>query len=117
MKSMIKNIPPASAVCFADQVDYLPGQVVSKTLSQNSAVSITVFAFDKDEEISTHASHGDALVLVLDGVGTFTIDETAHTVHSGEAILMPAEKPHAVFATERMKMLLTVVFPPKDEQA
>ena len=89
---------------------YQPGQVVSKTLAQNDAVSVTLFAFDKGEEISTHESGGDALVLCLDGEGRITVDGVEHILHEGESILMPARHPHAVFGQERFKMLLVVVF-------
>ena len=107
---MMKNIPVASAVELKDQVSYQPGQIVSKTLVQNSAVSITLFAFDKGEEISTHESGGDALVLCLDGKGEVTIDGVKHELTAGEAILMPARHPHAVYGKEQFKMMLTVVF-------
>ena len=66
---MMKNLDVATVLTLRDQVAYQPGQVVSKTLAQNDAVSVTLFAFDKDEEISTHESGGDALVTCLDGVG------------------------------------------------
>ena len=89
---------------------YQAGQVVSKTLAQNDAVSVTLFAFDKGEEISTHESGGDALVLCLDGEGRITVDGVEHILHEGESILMPARHPHAVFGQERFKMLLVVVF-------
>ena len=59
---MMKNLDVATVLTLRDQVAYQPGQVVSKTLAQNDAVSVTLFAFDKDEEISTHESGGDALV-------------------------------------------------------
>ena len=65
---MMKNLDVATVLTLRDQVAYQPGQVVSKTLTQNDAVSVTLFAFDKDEEISTHESGGDALVTCLDGV-------------------------------------------------
>lgn len=107
---MMKNIPVASAVELKDQVSYQSGQIVSKTLVQNSAVSITLFAFDKGEEISTHESGGDALVLCLDGKGEVTIDGVKHELTAGEAILMPARHPHAVYGKEQFKMMLTVVF-------
>lgn len=55
-------------------VEYQKGQVVSKTLVQNELVSVTIFSFDKNEEISTHASGGDAMVTVLDGKGKLTIN-------------------------------------------
>lgn len=95
---------------LAAQVDYLPGQIVSKTLSQNDHHSLTLFAFEKGEEISTHASDGDALVVALDGTGRITIDGVPHTLNAGESIIMPAATPHAVYAEERFKMLLVVIF-------
>ena len=73
--AMIKNFPVAAAVELKDEVVYASGQVVSKTLAQNAAVSVTLFAFDKNEEISTHSSHGDALVLCLDGMGLIRIED------------------------------------------
>lgn len=115
MKGYIKNIPHESVLRLADTVAVQPGQVVSKTLAQNPAVSLTVFAFDKDEEISTHASHGDAMVTVLEGVGKFTIDGAEYLVEAGQSLAMPAGKPHAVYGQEAFKMLLTVIFPNETE--
>lgn len=109
--SFIKNINQEEVLTLAHEVEAQPGQIVSKTLAQNSHVSITLFAFSKGEEIGTHDSNGDAMVLVLDGVGQFTIDGTPYTLQAGESIIMPAKKPHAVSAVEDFKMLLTVVFP------
>ena len=107
---MMKNYDIATVLTMKEQVAYQPGQVVSKTLAQNGAVSVTLFAFDKGEEISTHESGGDALVLCLDGEGRITVDGVEHILHEGESILMPARHPHAVFGQERFKMLLVVVF-------
>ncbi|MDD7312503.1 MAG: cupin domain-containing protein [Clostridiaceae bacterium] len=95
---------------LADQVEYRPGQVVSKTLVQNDKISVTLFSFDKGEEISTHASGGDAMVTVLDGTGRFTIGGEAFLLETGETIIMPQGIPHAVFGEEQFKMLLTVSF-------
>lgn len=89
----------------------MPGQVVSKTLAQNQAVSVTLFAFDKGEEISTHQSDGDAMVVVLEGTGKLTVDGMEYLVNSGETLIMPAHKPHSVYAEESFKMLLVVIFP------
>ena len=111
MEKLIKNIEHCTVLPLRDQVAYQDGQVVSKTLAQNSRHSLTLFAFEKDEEISSHESKGDALVLALDGVGRITIDGREHLLHTGEAIVMPATVPHAVYALERFKMLLTVSFP------
>lgn len=115
MKKLIKNMNPSEVIQFADLISYQEGQVVSKTLAQNDAVSITIFAFDVDEEISTHESSGDALVLALDGEGKITIDGEVFFLKTGDSILMPAKHPHAVFATKQFKMLLTVVFPKKQD--
>ena len=106
----IKNMNKAEVLCLKEQVEYQPGQVVSKTLAQNSALSITLFSFDQGEEISTHESGGDAFVTCLDGTGRITIDGVEYLLHEGESIVMPARHPHAVFGQERFKMLLVVVF-------
>ncbi|WP_207204875.1 cupin domain-containing protein [Clostridium minihomine] len=109
--AIIKNLDPESVQNLADQVSYLPGQIVSRTISQNPHVSMTLFAFAEGEEISTHDSKGDAMVYVLDGTGEFTVNGEKHTVTSGQFLIMPAQKPHAVYAPKQFKMLLTVVFP------
>ena len=101
--SFIKNIPHEEIVALADQVNAEPGQIVSKTLAQNPHVSVTLFAFAKDEEISTHDSTGDAMVYVLEGTGQFTVDGVAYVLNAGESIVMPAKKPHAVYAKENFK--------------
>lgn len=108
---MIKNIDSEKVLTLAEQVSVQPGQVVSRTLAQNAHVSVTLFAFAKGEEISTHASGGDAMVLVLAGKGCFTVNGVPYEAAAGETLVMPAGKPHAVYAAENFKMLLTVVFP------
>ena len=110
MEGKLKNIDKSQVLTLKDQVTYQQGQIVSKTLAQNSAVSVTLFAFDKGEEISTHAAGGDAMVYCLDGVGRITIDGRPYALHAGESIVMPAGRPHAVYGEERFKMLLVVVF-------
>ena len=110
MKEPMKNIAKAEVLTLKEQVDYQAGQVVSKTLAQNAAVSITLFSFDRDEEISTHESGGDAFVTVLDGVGRFTIDGEEYLLREGESIVMPAGHPHSIYGEDRFKMLLVVVF-------
>ncbi len=110
MITRMKNISKAEVLTLKEQVSYQEGQVVSKTLAQNSAVSVTLFSFDKGEEISAHKSGGDAFVTCLDGVGKITIDGKEYILHEGESIVMSAGHPHAVFGEERFKMLLVVVF-------
>lgn len=106
----MKNISKAEVLTLRDQVAYQSGQVVSRTLAQNEHVSVTLFSFDKGEEISTHESGGDAMVTCLDGVDRITIDGVEHILHEGESIVMPARHPHAVYGQEQFKMLLVVVF-------
>ena len=107
----IKNITHEKVQTLTSLVNAEDGQIVSKTLAQNEAVSVTLFAFAKGEEISTHDSEGDAMVTVLEGTGEFTVGGIKHQVKAGEALVMPAKIPHAVYAVEAFKMLLTVVFP------
>jgi Uncharacterized conserved protein, contains double-stranded beta-helix domain len=108
---LIKNMEHETVLKLSEEVVVAKNQIVSKTLAQNAHVSITLFAFDKDEEISTHDSDGDAMVSVLEGTGEFTVDGTKHIVSAGETLIMPAQKPHAVYAISAFKMLLTVIFP------
>lgn len=106
----MKNIDKAEVLVLKEQVVYQKGQIVSKTLAQNDALSVTLFAFDQGEEISTHESGGDAFVTCLDGVGEITIDDRKYELREGESIVMPAKHPHAVLGKEQFKMLLVVVF-------
>ena len=106
----MKNISKAEVLVLKEQVAYQEGQVVSKTLAQNDALSVTLFSFDKGEEISTHASGGDAFVTCLDGMGEITIDGVKYELKEGESIVMPAGHPHAVYGQEQFKMLLVVIF-------
>lgn len=107
---MYKNVDKQTSFHLKDLVDYQSGQVVSKTLVQNEQVSMTLFSFDKGEEISTHASGGDALVTVLDGTGKFTVGDEVFILHEGQSLIMPKDIPHAVFGEEPFKMQLTVSF-------
>ena len=112
--SIMKNVTESEVFAVKDLVAYGDGQIISKTLIQNEMVSITVFAFDKNEEISTHKSGGDAFVTCLEGKGRITIDGENYFLTTGESIVMPAGHPHAVYGQERFKMLLTVCFAPRE---
>lgn len=107
---MLKNIDKAQTLVLKNQVAYQQGQVVSKTLAQNQALSITLFSFDKGEGISAHKSKGDAFVTCLDGKGKITIDDKEYFLSEGQSIVMPAGHPHAVYGKMQFKMLLVVVF-------
>ena len=100
---MYKNIEKQKVLHMAEQVDYQDGQIVSRTLVQNSKLSMTLFAFEKDEEISTHAAGGDAMVTVLEGTGRFTVGGEVFLVSQGETLIMPKDIPHAVYGQERFR--------------
>ncbi len=94
---------------LAGLVSYAEGSIVSRTLVENKAGTITLFAFDAGQSLSEHTAPFDALVHVLDGEGEFTVGGKASGVGAGQALLMPANVPHAVKAEERFKMLLTML--------
>lgn len=111
---LIKNIPFSKPHNLTELVDYEEGRVVSRTFAQNSHLSLTLFAFDGGEEISTHTAPGDAMVHVLDGEAVLNIDGKEMTVGAGQVVVMPANIPHGVKAVKRFKMLLTVVRSPNN---
>lgn len=107
---MYKNIEKSKKLFLKDQVEYSLGQVVSKTLVQNDYISLTIFSFDKGEEISTHAADGDAMVTVLEGTGKFTVGAEEFILNENETLIMPKDVPHSVFAVEKFKMALLVSY-------
>lgn len=107
---MYKNIEKQTMLNLKDLVEYQEGQVVSKTLVQNDYVSMTIFSFDKGEEISTHAAGGDAMVTVLEGKGHFTVADDVFYLEAGQTLIMPKDIPHAVYGEEKFKMQLVVSY-------
>ena len=107
---MYKNIEKKKVLELKNLVNYQKGQVVSKSLVQNELVSVTVFSFDKGEEISTHAAGGDAMVTVLEGKGKFKIGGEEFILEENETIILPKDVPHSVYGEEQFKMLLVVSF-------
>ncbi len=103
------KIPEAKAIDLPGLVAYSEGAIVSRTIIENDAGTITVFAFDTGQGLSEHAAPFDALVQVLDGEGVFIIGGNLSRVGAGQIILMPANVPHAVRADVRFKMLLTML--------
>lgn len=97
------------AQSLAGLVEYQPESVVSRTLLNKSTGSVTMFAFDKDQSLSEHTAPFDALVIALDGELEITIAGDRHRLADGAVLLMPANKPHAVDAISRSKMLLIMV--------
>ena len=94
---------------MADLVAYNEGSVVSRQITKADAGNVTLFAFDKDQELSEHTAPYDALAHVLDGETEITISGKPFHLKAGDAIVMPAGEHHAVKALTRFKMLLTMI--------
>jgi quercetin dioxygenase-like cupin family protein len=94
---------------MAGLVAYQDGAVVSRQITKAAAGNVTLFAFDAGQELSEHSAPFDALVHVLEGTAEVRISGESFVLEAGEAIIMPADAPHAVRATKRFKMLLTMI--------
>jgi quercetin dioxygenase-like cupin family protein len=90
-------------------IEYQTGAIVSQTLVDDEAVTVTVFAFDESERLSEHTAPHDAILQVIDGTSRVTIDDEHYEVGDGESIVLPANEPHAVGAVSQFKMLLTMI--------
>lgn len=90
-------------------IEYQEQSVVSRTLIARPTGTVTLFAFDAGQGLSEHSAPYDALVQVLDGAAEITVSGALHKVAAGELIVMPANQPHALHATERFKMMLTMI--------
>lgn len=99
----------STVINFAEKVDYSPEGIVSKQVIKKEKCNITLFAFDKGQQLSEHSAPFDAMVQVLDGQAEILINRVPYKLKAGEAIIMPANIPHAVNAVEKFKMLLTMI--------
>ena len=97
------------AVKLSELVDYQEGSIVSKEIIKNEKGTVTLFAFDKGQGLSEHTAPFDALVYNFDGKAEVIIEGNPHLLGAGEIIIMPANRPHALKAIERFKMLLVMV--------
>lgn len=103
------GFPRGQAVLLANTLDYQKGSVVSRTVIDKTSGTVTLFAFDEGQGLSEHTAPFDALVYILDGEATITISGTPFSVKGGEALIMPANEPHALRAVKRFKMMLTMI--------
>lgn len=101
--------PKSEILHLAELVSYQDGSVVSRQITKAETGNVTLFAFDKEQELSEHTAPFDALVHVLDGEAEIKISGKAFNLKTGEAIIMPANEPHALKASTRFKMLLTMI--------
>jgi len=105
----MSTAPKSEVMQMAELASYQAGSVVSRQITKSDSGNVTLFAFDKDQELSEHTAPFDALVHVLDGSAEIRISGRAYELKAGDAIIMPADEPHAVKAITRFKMLLTMI--------
>jgi quercetin dioxygenase-like cupin family protein len=99
----------ATPLDLAGLVDYQEGAIVSRAVIDKEIGTVTVFAFDKGQKLSTHSAPYDALVQIVEGRGLIVIEDKEFPLEAPQAIIMPADKPHAVHAPARFKMILTMI--------
>lgn len=99
----------AEVLRLAELVEYQEGSVVSRTLIDKETGTVTLFAFDEGQGLSEHMAPFDAMVFIIDGEAEITVAGQAFRLKEGEMIIMPANKPHAVRAATRFKMLLIMI--------
>jgi quercetin dioxygenase-like cupin family protein len=104
-----KEEEPPRAVRLADLVSYQKGSVVSRTMIDKKAGTVTLFAFDEGEGLSEHTAPYDALVFLLEGEAEVVISGKAVLLKEGEMAVMPANEPHSLRATKRFKMMLVMI--------
>ncbi|CAG1010883.1 hypothetical protein ANAEL_04041 [Anaerolineales bacterium] len=105
----MSTAPKSEVLKFAEMVGYQEGSVVSRQITKEEAGNVTLFAFDKDQGLSEHTAPFDALVHVLEGRAQVIISDKPYDLQAGDAIIMPADEPHALKAIQRFKMLLTMI--------
>lgn len=99
----------SNIINFTKDIAYAADGIVSKRILEKTTGNVSLFAFDKGQRLSEHSAPFDAMVQVLEGKAEITIDKKPFLLEAGESIIMPANIPHAVLATERFKMLLTMI--------
>ena len=108
MENEDKSLMAESAAITA-LVDYQDGTVVSRTIIERNTGTVTLFAFDKGQGLSEHTAPFDALAYMIDGEAVITISGKSLRMKAGEAVIMPADEPHALKAVERFKMMLVMI--------
>ena len=106
---MKNQIESAKIFISSESVDYADNSVVSKTIIKKPAGNITLFAFDKGEGLAEHSTPHEAMVQILDGKAEIIIGGNPNNLQSGECIILPADIPHSLKATEKFKMMLVML--------
>jgi quercetin dioxygenase-like cupin family protein len=105
----MSTAPKAEILNLAEMVSYQTGSVVSRQITKSDGGNVTLFAFDAGQELSEHTAPFDALVHVVEGEAEIIISGNSYHLKNGDAIVMPANEPHAVKAASQFKMLLTMI--------
>jgi quercetin dioxygenase-like cupin family protein len=105
----MSTAPKSQVLRMAELVDYQEGSVVSRQITKADAGNVTLFAFDTDQGLSEHTAPFDALVHILEGEAEVSISGQPFRLNAGDAIIMPANEPHALKALQKFKMLLTMI--------
>lgn len=105
----MSTAPKSQILHVAEMVNYQEGSVVSRQITKAEAGNVTLFAFDVNQGLSEHTAPFDALVHILEGEAEVTISGTLFRLNTGDAIIMPANEPHALKAIQKFKMLLTMI--------
>jgi len=105
----MSTAPKSQVLNLAEMVNYQEGSVVSRQITKAEAGNVTLFAFDKDQGLSEHTAPFDALVHIIEGEAEVTISGQPFRLNAGNAIIMPADEPHALKAIQKFKMLLTMI--------
>ncbi|MBN8658530.1 MAG: cupin domain-containing protein [Anaerolineae bacterium] len=101
--------PKSQILHLAELVNYQEGSVVSRQITKADSGNVTLFAFDIHQGLSEHTAPFDALVHILEGEAEVRISGSPYQLHAGDAIIMPANEPHALKAIQKFKMLLTMI--------
>ncbi len=104
-----KAFSTSTVYTLKNMVEYSENSTVSKIITRNDKGNLTLFAFDKGQNLSEHTAPFDAIVQILEGTGHIIIDKKEYVVNEGQIIIMPADIPHAVEARSQFKMLLTMI--------
>jgi quercetin dioxygenase-like cupin family protein len=105
----MSTAPKSQILHLAEMVGYQEGSVVSRQITKAETGNVTLFAFDTDQGLSEHTAPFDALVHILEGEAEVTISGQPFRLNAGDAIIMPADEPHALKAIQKFKMLLTMI--------
>jgi len=105
----MKDDLKSKVLAIEELIDYQDGSVVSREIIRKETGTVTIFAFDKGEGLSEHTAPFDAMVQIIDGEAEITISGKKNHLKKGDMIIMPAEEPHALYAVEKYKMILTMI--------